>query len=84
MAALATGMTTHDLFSEALESVEPVWELRGVVRGLLADGHDREALLSDLEAMRGELQASGRDKAEESVLDVMDFIVGWTSPHTKL
>ena len=53
MAALATGMTTHDLFSDVLESVEPLWELRGVVRGLLAAGHDRDALLSDLEATAG-------------------------------
>ena len=41
MTALATGMTIDRLFEEALASAEPMWELRGVVRGLLADGHDR-------------------------------------------
>ncbi len=84
MAALATGITTHELFEGALNSVEPVWELRGVIRGLLADGHDREELLLDLEALQLELRESGRDAAENAVLDVMDFVVGWSSPHTRL
>jgi hypothetical protein len=79
-----TGITTHELFEAALDSVEPVWELRGVIRGLLADGHSRDTLLHDLEALQLDLREAGRDADEDAVLDVMDFVVGWSSPHTRL
>ncbi len=84
MASLATGITTHQLFLEALTSMQPIWELRGIVRGLLADGHERGALLADLETLQIELRTTGRDGDEDVVLDVMDFLVGWSSPHMRL
>ena len=84
MAALATGITTDELFEAALASVEPVWELRGVIRGRLADGHDRDMLLHDLEALQLDLREAGRDVDEDAVLEVMDFVVGWSSPLTRL
>jgi hypothetical protein len=82
--ALATGITIDQLFEEALASAEPLWELRGVVRGLLADGHEREAILDDFERFRLVLQAAGRDSDEDVVLEVMDFVVGWCSPQLRL
>jgi hypothetical protein len=82
--ALATGITTDQLFEEALASSEPLWELRGVVRGLLADGHAREAVLADFEQFRLVLQAAHRESDEEIVLEVMDFVAGWCSPHMRL
>lgn len=82
--ALASGITTEQLFDEALSSSEPLWELRGVIRGLLADGHDRELILGDLERFRSVLQNAGREQDEDTVLEVMDFLVGWSSPHMRL
>lgn len=83
MTALATGITTDQVFEEALASTEPLWELRGVVRGLLADGHDRDEILADFERLRLVLQATNREADEEIVLEVMDFVVGWCSPHMR-
>ena len=84
MTALPTGITTDQLFEEALASSEPLWELRGVVRGLLADGHDREAILADFEQFRLVLQAAGRESDDDTVLEVMDFVAGWCSPAMRL
>ena len=82
--ALATGITTDQLFEEALASSHPLWELRGVVRGLLADGHGREDVLADFERFRLVLQAAEREADEDIVLEVMDFLAGWCSPHVRL
>lgn len=84
MTTSRVGITTDQLFENALASREPLWELRSVVRGLLADGHDRERVLDDLDRFRDGLRATGRDQDEDTVLDVMDFVVGWCSPHVRL
>lgn len=75
----------RELFEAALRADDPVDQLSTVVRRLLRDsGLDREALLGELEAFREVLRAEGRDADEDLVLEVMDFLVGWASPHMKI
>lgn len=69
---------------KALTSEQPLVRLREVIRTWLEQGHDREAILDYLEQFRKTLQASDRDADEDVVLEVMDFLVGWSSPHAKL
>jgi hypothetical protein len=69
---------------EALRSSEPVNELRSLVQHFLADGQTREAVLDLLEGARQQLRHAGREAGEDAVMDVMDFLVGWCSPHMKL
>jgi hypothetical protein len=40
--------------------------------------------LEGLEELRFELREEGREDAEDTVLDVMDFITGWSSPHMRI
>jgi len=68
----------------ALKSSAPVNELREVVLHLLADGQTREAVLELLERARQQLRQADRETDEDAVMDVMDFLVGWCSPHMKL
>ena len=68
----------------ALRSSEPVKELRTVVLHLLADGQTRVAILEWLERARQQLRQAERETDEDAVMDVMDFLVGWCSPHMKL
>jgi hypothetical protein len=68
----------------ALTSSEPVTELRNLVLHLHADGQTHEAILALLEDTRRELRRANRESAEDAVMDVMDFLVGWCSPHMKL
>jgi hypothetical protein len=69
---------------QALGSAEPVSELRALAARLIAQGREREAVLQLFEAARGRLRKADREKDEDAVLDVMDFLVGWCSPHMEI
>jgi hypothetical protein len=69
---------------QALSSSEPVHELRNWVPHLLADGQTREAILELLERARQQLRQADRETDEDAVMDAMDFLVGWCSPHMML
>jgi hypothetical protein len=69
---------------QALKSNEPVNELGNLVRHLLAEGQTREAVLDLFESARQQLREENREIDEDAVMDVMDFIVGWCSPHMEL
>jgi hypothetical protein len=69
---------------QALRSSTPVNELRNLVLHFLADGQKREAVLALLEGARQQLRQADREVDEDAVMDVMDFLLGWCSPHMKL
>ncbi len=69
---------------QALRSSEPVHELRNLVLQLFAEGQSREAILELFEGTRQQLRQADRETEEDAVMDVMDFLVGWCSPHMKL
>jgi hypothetical protein len=59
--------------------------VRGYAAGLLDGGYPREALYEDFERARGVLERRGApEEAEDVVLDVMDFLVGFCSNRMKL
>jgi hypothetical protein len=68
-------------FEEALGAEEPTRTLRDVVVRARQDGTDRDAVMAQLRALREHLSAAGREDDEDVVLEVMDFLVGWSSPH---
>jgi hypothetical protein len=70
-------------YVQALKSAQPLTSMREIVADELArrDG-DREGVLSDLEDLRAMARRDGLD--EDAVLDLMDFVSGWCSPHMKI
>lgn len=44
----------------------------------------RAEVLADLESLRARARLSGRADIEDSILDVMDMVSGWTGPQGKL
>jgi hypothetical protein len=58
---------------------ELVIRLRALVKDELASGTARDDVLAALEELR--LREPDR---EDVALDVMDFVVGWSSPHVSL
>lgn len=76
---------TRALFEKGLRAEDPTSGLSNVVRRLLKDsGMARQEILDQLELFRGVLKADGRDEDEDVVLEVMDFLVGWASPHVSM
>ena len=58
--------------------------LAAVVKTSLAAGQSRAKAFAALTQLREELASAGRDEDEDVVLEVMDYLVGWASPHQKL
>lgn len=77
-------MNTHERLFGALCSDDPAENLRRAVQTLINEGHQPEALYAQLEGIVLDLRASGREAEEDLVLDVMDFLVGWSSPQLRI
>jgi len=77
-------MTLETRFEKALGSLEPIETLRSLVGELAAEGYDKAAILELFEQQRQRLRLANREADEDAVMDVMDFLVGWCSPHMKL
>lgn len=71
-------------FREALNTVEPGTQVRALVRDELEHGVPRSEVLGQLESLRIELRGNGLATEEDTVLEVMDFVTGWSSPHMQL
>lgn len=68
----------------ALRTSDRVRELRRLAQQLLDEGSTLEQLCHQFEHLRQELRAAGREDDEDAVMDVMDFLGGWCSPHMRL
>ena len=62
----------------ALQHHRSMGELRAIIEGLLNEGYDKDRILNEFELFREDLED---DSYEDVVLDVMDFLTGWCSPH---
>ncbi len=75
-------------FTDAAQRVhdQTVLEVRALVAEMIESGQtDRAKLLDELERVRGTLRENGAPaEAEDIVLDVMDFLADWSSPHMRI
>lgn len=65
----------------ALASADPLEALRQAVRNLLTQGRTREEVLARLEHVRETLPEEAQNTDKDIILEVMDFLTGWCSPH---
>ncbi|MGZ4358109.1 MAG: hypothetical protein ACXVRU_14995 [Gaiellaceae bacterium] len=73
-------MATTDEFRAALASEHRLDDLRAAAENELQAGTPREQVVAKLEALRPGLS----DSDEDVVLEVLDFVTGWCSPHMRL
>jgi hypothetical protein len=70
----------RNLMLTAVGSARGAGRLYDVVRQLRADGCAKEVLLADLE----EIRCLVTEDVEDEVLDVMDVLSDWCSPHNRI
>jgi hypothetical protein len=68
----------------ALNGPSPFEELRALVRRLQVEGDNLATILELFEHTRQQLRDASRAEAEDIVVEVMDCLVGWCSPHVSL
>jgi hypothetical protein len=71
-------------YEEALAAPEPTQALREAVVQARTAGVERAAVEQQLRALREHLRRAGREADEDVVLEVMDFLAGWSSPHMRI
>lgn len=77
-------MNNHASFESAMAFLSPVESLRTILQDLLHHGHTRDWVYQELEDFRAVLSTQNRAIEEDSVLEVMDFFVGWCSPQSRI
>jgi hypothetical protein len=71
-------------FEEALGADGPTAALRAAVVSVRRAGTEQGTAMAQLTALRNHLRAAGREEDEDVVLEVMDFLAGWSAPHTRI
>jgi hypothetical protein len=75
----------EDRFEKALRSSKPVDSLRALVLELSAEGYRKARIIKLFEELLSHLQKEPAREADADALrDVLDFLLGWCSPHMKL
>jgi hypothetical protein len=69
---------------EALKGASAVAQLRALAIILQQEGQEQTLILDFFEKNRQSLREAGRETDEDSLIEVMDFLVGWCSPHMSL
>jgi hypothetical protein len=78
-------MERDDRFENALHSATPLDSLRALVLELSKEGHGKESIVKLFEQQLTLLQDDpAREADADAVRDVLDFLLGWCSPHVKL
>jgi hypothetical protein len=85
-------MSTVAEYRELIQVDEPrltVDEARRMLREAVAQdlregGADRETVLAVLDYIRRKAREEGREEVENVVMDVMDYVVGWSNPRMRL
>jgi hypothetical protein len=68
----------------ALSGPEPLEQLRTLVPSLQAQGRDPSAILALFETARQQLREADPQGDEDVLMEAMDCLVGWCSPHISL
>jgi uncharacterized protein YktA (UPF0223 family) len=70
-----------EIFDGALKQEDKMLSLREAVVKLRSEGIDKETLLSELNSYRNIVKS---EADEDIVLEVMDFLEGWSSSHMRI
>jgi hypothetical protein len=69
---------------KALRSKTPSLSLRSFLQDLLDNGEMKEKILQNLTEYRKKLFLPSQEREDDILLDMMDYVAGWCSPHMNL
>ncbi len=72
------------LLEEAFRADNPLEELRNRIQAMVRQGYEREKLIQELTDFALDLRAVNREKDEDLITDILDFLTGWCSPNMKI
>ncbi len=72
------------LLEEAFRADNPLEELRNRIQAMVSQGYEREKLIQELTDFALDLRAGNRERDEDLITDVLDFLTGWCSPYMKI
>ena len=72
------------LFELGLRTENPRESLSSAIEAAKAGGISRESAAAMLSNYRDYLKRSGRGDDEDTVLEILDFVTGWASPHVQI
>jgi hypothetical protein len=87
VSAMNLGENVREQLFELVKTTPPaglIFPLRDFAHETLAHGYPRELLVEDFEYVRAELRENNDEAREDAVMDVMDFLYGWSASHMKL
>jgi hypothetical protein len=71
-------------FEEALKSAEPFERLRVLAIAMRDEGRGQGNVLALFEAFRSKHAEDPDETLLDAILDVMDHVSGWCSPHNRI
>jgi len=77
-------MRVDEQIELALHSPEPFKQLHALAVNLLDQGSDRATVIQDFKKVQRQLRATDRDAEEDVLMDVLDCLVDWCSPHVRI
>jgi hypothetical protein len=69
------------VLTKALQQSRPMEKLEKIVKYLLGKGYSKESILAEFESFR---ETTTDEDYEDIILNMMDFITGWCSPHKRI
>jgi hypothetical protein len=78
-------MPTDVLIESALAQPEAMARLRQLAVDLRSQGHDKDTISAAFMSYLQRLQAvGGREADEDALMDALDCVTGWCSPHQRV
>lgn len=74
-------MELDPYYEKALSSQNPLESFRAMAIERLTQGHDRAAITTSFQEARRQLRLADREADEDAMMDALDCLVGWCSPH---
>lgn len=77
-------MRVDERIELVLHSPEPFKELHALAVDLLDQGSNRATVIEEFKRVQRQLRAADREAEEDILMDVLDCLVGWCSPHVRI